>query len=75
VTAASLHSTNGDADRTVRTLRRTAIILVPISVTSFVTSAISEAIKQQINAVSTGASRDGSAPAAPQLKPDRLEPG
>ncbi len=53
VTAASLHSTNGDADRTVRTLRRAAIILaaviLPISVASFATSAISEAIKQQID--------------------------
>jgi len=53
VTAASLHSTNGDADRTVRTLRRAAIILaaviLPISIASFATSAISEAIKQQID--------------------------
>jgi hypothetical protein len=53
VTAASLHSTNGDADRTVRTLRRAAIILaaviLPISVASFATSAISEAIRQQID--------------------------
>ncbi len=57
VTAASLRSTNDDADRTVGTLRRAAIVLaaiiLPISVSSFVTSAISEAIRQDIDAATS----------------------
>jgi hypothetical protein len=57
VTAASLRSTNDDADRTVATLRRAAIVLaaiiLPISISSFVTSAISDAIRQDIDAANS----------------------